>query len=636
MAEVCSFLYEQARYVQHHVVNPDLVNDRHLGARLDLIQHCRLIPAVRVLRVERRSYDVPDEGYKQILSRLVEMIPYMTGLRDLHWNVSRHGMTEGISKALLEKLPPQLRLHMSFFHWYHTPAHGSARFRQALARLVGNRNLYSLSLDISVEQSEECAETMSVLKDVLLSCPNLRRLPELRTRWCHSGRMAYPLTPMTSYAGLGFADGERPAAAWEELGIGEYMWPCVGMSLAGNPVPGVWGSRGYPVNAGPEETYWADTFDWSRLVRLNYRLDCRFPPILFSKLVGLREFRLKHDWNQATYEEDVVARLGDIISPLEVLGLPRLKDEQMRGEVTRWVGAIVRHGLTLRSLTMHTKNWCSWRDPDGGMTAPVLELLLPTDEIGNGLPRLKELSLDLAWDDDDGGGGGWPYRALDVIAQFPQLRRVELWFRLRRGCLDDHQHLTIAAARHLAGYLRRRNPRLQRLVLRSGLGEWRRTVGQENPVSRSELNWIDFNCVSYMCEFVVAPPLTDADDESGIIITCPELSRELNWRLRSLATLPTDENYGDDKGSTRGECLVATDLDEKALPLKVALDGPLSGAEWKAWCNQHSPDEGQAERDRHSSTPKRIVVVRTWRRRLRHVKEAMGLAMLVLKVLMDR
>ncbi|KAK8078069.1 hypothetical protein PG996_004239 [Apiospora saccharicola] len=526
------------------------------------------------------------------------MIPYMTGLRDLHWDVSRHGMTEGVSKDLLEKLPPQLHLHMSFFHWYHTPAHGSAQFCRALARLVGNRNLYSLSLDISVEQSEECAETMPVLKDVLLSCPNLRRHPELRTRWCHSGRMAYPLTPMTSYAGLGFADGERPAAAWEELGLGEYMWHSMG-------------SRGYPVDA-----------------------DCRFPRILFPKLVGLRELRLKHDWNQATYEEDVVACLGDIVSPLEVLGLPRLKDEQMRGEVTRWVGAIVRHGLTLRSLTMHTENWCSWRDPDRGMTAPVLELLLPNDEIASGLSRLEELSLDLAWDADD---DGWPYRALDVIALFPKLRHVELWFRLRRGCLDDHPHLTIAAARHLAGYLHQRNPRLQRLVLRSGLGEWRsvqRTVGQERSVSRSELNWIDFNCVSYSCEFVM-PPLTDADDESGILITCPELSRELNWRLRSLATLPTDENCGDDI-DTRGQRLVATDLDEKALRLKVALDGPLSGAEWKAWCNQHTPDEGQVESDRHSSTPKKIVMVRPWRRRLRNFKEAMGWVKLVLKVLMDR
>ncbi|KAK7920474.1 hypothetical protein PG985_008496 [Apiospora marii] len=628
VAEVCHFLHEQARYVQHHLVCVDLVRDQHLGVRLDLIQHHNLLQAVRELRVERTWFEVPNEDYRKTLSRLVEMTPRMTGLRDLHWNVSRQGTTEGVPKALLDKLPPQLRLHTSFFHWCHTPERGSAQFRRALACLVGNRNLYSLCLSISVEQGEECAETMSVLKDVLLSCPNLRRIPQLRTGWCHHMCETYPLAPMASYAGLGFAGGERPAAAWEELGLGEYMWPSVGMRLTGNRVLGGWGSRGYPIDAGPEETYWAETFDWTRLERLHYSLDCHFPPVLFSKLVGLREFRLEHDWNQATYEEDAIARLDDIVSPLEVLALPRLNDEQMRNEVTRWLGAIVRHGSTLRSLTMHTKNWCSWRDPDRGMTERALQLLLPDDETGGGLPRLEELSLDLAWDED---GGGWPYRALDVIARFPCLRRIELWFRLRRGYLHAHPHLTVAAARHLAGYLRQRNPRLQRLVLRSGLGEWRatphRTVSQQTPVPRSKLNWIDLNCVSFVCEFVEPPLLADANDDASIIITCPELSREMNWRLRSFAS----SSHNDDDEIHRRERLVATDLDQKTLPLKVALDGPLWGAEWKAWCDQHQLDGHETTRDRGESILPEIAVVRPWGRALRHLKDVMGLVRYVLR-----
>lgn len=294
-------------------MNVNIVKDRHLGARLDLIRRRNLFPAVRELRVEHRLLEVLDEDSSKILSRLREMIPCRTGLRDLYWDMSRHGASEGIPKSLLDQLPPRLRLHTSFFHWCHTPEHGSAQFRRALACLVGNPSLYSLSMDISVEKGEECARTTSVLKDVLLSCPDLRRIPELRTRWCHHGCESYPLGVMASYAGMGFAGGERPAAAWEELGLGEYMWPSVGMGMAGNWVLGGLGSRGYPVHAGPEETYWAEMFDWSRLERLNCSLDCHFPLILFSKLVGLREFRLKHDWNQATYEEDVIARLDDIV-----------------------------------------------------------------------------------------------------------------------------------------------------------------------------------------------------------------------------------------------------------------------------------------------------------------------------------
>lgn len=629
VAEVCSFLYEQARYIQHQVVNVDLLKDQHLGARLDLIQHYGLLSAVRELPVERKLYEVPDECYRKILARLEEMIPYMTGLRDLHWDVSRHGMTEGVPEALLDSLPSQTRLHTSFFHWCHIPKNGSAAFRQVLARLVGCQNLYSLSLDISFEKGEQCAKTMSVLKDVLLSCPNLRRLPELRTRWCsHDGCQRYPLEPRSPYAGLGFADGERPAAAWEELGLGEYIWPSVGLGLAENQLRGPKRYRGHPVEACPEETYWAETFDWSWLVRLNYTPDCRFPQILFPKMVGLREFRLIHDWNQAAYE-DIVALLDGIISPLEVLGLPRLNDQQVRCEVTRWLGAIARHGPTLRNLTLHTKNWCSWRDSDRGMTARSLKLLLPGDDIKGGggrLPRLEELSLDLAWDED----GGWPYKALDVIARFPQLRRVELWFGLHRGYLHAHPHLTVGAARHLASYLRRRNPRLQRLVLHSGLGEWgtpRKTAAdRQTPSPRNELNWTDFNCVSLVCEFVTAPP-TGTDEDGGLIITCPELSRELNWRLRRLEMSLNDD---DDDLGLRGERMAATDLNEKTLPVKVALDGPLSGAEWKAWCNQGVPVECEVERDRYSSTTPRKVAVRPWWQGIQHVKGAIELVQYVL------
>lgn len=311
-------------------------------------------------------------------------------------------------------------------------------------------------------------------------------------------------------------------------------------------------------------------------------------------------------------------------SPLEVLCLPCLNDAQMCEEVTRWFGAIVQHGSTLRSLTMHTKNWCSWRDPDRAMTEQALKLLLPDDEKGGGLPRLEELFLDLAWDED---GGGWPYRALDVIARFPRLRGVELWFRLRRGYLQAHPHLTFATARHSAEYLHQRNPRLQRLVLRPGLGEWRatpqRTGCQQTPVPRSELSWIDFNCVSLVCEFVAPSPLIGADDDSGTIIMCPELSRELNWRLCRLAWSPNDDN-GDYEGP-RGEHLMATGLDEKTLPFKVALDGPLSGGEWKAWCNQQIPDEYEAARNRGNSVSPKIVAVRLWKQMLGHVKDAMGL-----------
>ncbi|KAK8086245.1 hypothetical protein PG994_001219 [Apiospora phragmitis] len=619
VAGVCPFLYEQARYVQHRVVNIDLDHNPYLRARLGLIQCRSLLPAICELRVECKWAEALDEDDKHALSRLVDMIPGMAGLRDLHWNVQRHATTEGVPATLLSKLPSQLRLHTSFFDRCHKPERGSAYSRLLLAPLVESANLYSLSVNVVVE-ADECAETMAVLKAVFRSCPHLRRVPELHVRWCKHGCLDWPLAQppydTSAYAGLGFAGGERPAAVWEELGLGPYMRCPWVLNRAGAWAPSRWWSCGYPRAAGCEEMYWVETFDWSRLARLRWSTDDPLPSPILAKLVGLREFRVEHDWVRNDIGEDLIAHLDGIVSSsLEALSLQRLDEEQTSYDVARLLGAVLRHGATLRSLTMHTENWCaSGRDdPDSGMTVRSLEQLLPPLEgggSGGGLPRLEELSLDLAWDDES--GGGWAYAALDAIARFLRLRSVELWFHLCRDDLHVHPHLTVASARHLAGYLRRRNPRLQRLVLRSGRGERRSRECIKAPLPCNEPDWIRLNFVSFVCDFVMPapPPANDGHDDDDdhdngdIVITCPELSRSLNARLRHLALSSQD----DDQGSRKKEGLVATQLDEKSLPLKVALDGPLSEGEWQAWCRHHMFGWSKAARDRYNSFPQRVLV----------------------------
>ncbi|RYO92307.1 hypothetical protein DL764_008149 [Monosporascus ibericus] len=167
-----------------------------------------LLPAIRTLEVNSRHYDELLKESSEILTRLADMLPGMTGLRDLDWQV---GQTTGqhnlkrtpavpIPAPIMQLLPPELRLHTSVFCAYSKESHAQAR--EFFNCLANKQNLRTLSVQISFIEEQDCLETMRALKKALLSCPNLTRLPLLDIWYPREG-----------------AKGLRTAELWFPLGV---------------------------------------------------------------------------------------------------------------------------------------------------------------------------------------------------------------------------------------------------------------------------------------------------------------------------------------------------------------------------------------------------------------------------------
>lgn len=88
IASLSSALYEQARHVQNHTVHINLDQCNQAWSRLDILRSNLLLPTVRVLEVSGSSNTDQERGEEdEILSCLANMLPSMTGLRDLHWHI---------------------------------------------------------------------------------------------------------------------------------------------------------------------------------------------------------------------------------------------------------------------------------------------------------------------------------------------------------------------------------------------------------------------------------------------------------------------------------------------------------------------------------------------------------------------
>jgi hypothetical protein len=560
IASLCSALYEKARLVQHYTVHIHLDKPRQARNRLDVLARNGnlLLPAVRMLEVSGSTNSSTHRGQgegegegewnedaNKILTRLADMLPSMTGLRDLHWHLPKPTrrdqhwlMSPPIPRAFIDHVPTRTRLHTSVA----AMDEPHDQVRAFLAQLVDSPNLFSLSVHIAFLEvhAQACRTTMDAVKQVMLSSPRLARIPMLyvgppvHPPWGMVGGGPRPGAP---YCGLGLSGGERPPAL-EELGVAHYPWgrePTA--ALRGVRVGGIY-CIGYP-EKGNEFQYWAEKFDWSRLRRLN---DIPTPVALemAPKLTALKEavFEDRFDlcWDRTAFLEQIPASL-------ELLTIPSWSS------VSNKPGPITRQGGALRKLTIHCL------EPLWTVDNLVTDAHLVA--LRNGLPRLAELALDITRDE---AGNAWPYSKLDLIASFPCLRSVRLWFKLGDGDpAPPMPHVTVSTIRQLFTYLRERNRNIQRLELCSGAPVmWTFT---------SDPSWAMQNSIRLVCEV----SLCDGNAADGYVrVTCPNFSREVNAELCRLAEETREGKRGLAEDATR-------------LLLEVALDGPLTVDEWTAW-----------------------------------------------------
>ncbi|KAH9904707.1 hypothetical protein F4778DRAFT_730441 [Xylariomycetidae sp. FL2044] len=551
VAAVCSSLYEHARYIQHGTLRISLKEREQARRRLDLVSRCAVLPAVRVLEVRGTPYSTthrwgqqttpsgkppsvaellrrlrreavvvdPVEEANELVSRLGDMLRRgMTGLREIHWEcilICDGCAPMPIPAAVLEGLGPHVRLHISVKCTHLSEAHTGAQ--EFLASLVKNPNLYSLSVDITHTKMEWCPPTMQVLREVISSCPNLRRIPMLdvhKIRYSCDNDGIELRFPYWSFG----VSGQRPPPL-EELRIVHYPF---------------WCSWQRP----PELEHWANVFDWSKLMTLEVGRN-ELGTLIAPKLTSLRELIL-HSSREGT------AILDQIPASLQSLSVPGWRFASGHCE------AILRHGEELRVLKMH-----GWPVSDTESPAITDRGL---DRLRDGLPHLEQLEVELRRD-HDGEKKSWPYAALDAIAKFRRLRTVEVWFDTFEGT----PAVTASSVRHLLGYLRRRNRHIERLVVHAGV--WSKRMDTMVRVYDANHDyWLRDNAITLICDRIHS----DDDDDKDIAcsVICPNLNRELNAQLNRHLQLRGTAGGG-------GGLIDLMKLDEKSLALKVALDGPI-------------------------------------------------------------
>ncbi|KAH6886290.1 hypothetical protein B0T10DRAFT_607986 [Thelonectria olida] len=562
IASLSSSLYIPARYTQHAHVHIDLDKSRHVLDRLQLITRLGQLAAIRTLEVKGYAFDHGDNKSSEILARLDTMVRAMTGLRRLDWHVSwtevlwtgeldsRRRTSVPIPMPILAALPAELCLYTSVTCHNTTESHAQAR--EFLRRLAGNQSLRVLSIKAVFIEEQVCLELMRPLKKVLLSCPNLTRIPNMNIWYLNEGCEGYgPPGSNGLYCGLGLTDSDKPLAL-EELGIEHYPW-------------GVPAWRGYPAKGYPFEwNFWAEELDWSRLVRLHDAGHPLFQSLLAPKLTALKELLLEDfSWLEADFIQDITA-------PLELLSLSTWNRVNSKPDL------IDRFGTTLRHLKMHQPEH-SWNRADHTfVTTPDVV------HLSKSLPHLEHLALDIRRDEDR---QEWPYEMLDAISAFPRLATVELWFPLGRERPAPTPLLTAASARHLFRYMRERNENIKKVMLHSGapvpsIGwTW---MGAYN----DEPTWAMHSTISLVCNMVYNGEGPEEEGGGWISVSCPDMTADMNRQLHRMSQ-QTDRELPDPVKLNRAE-----------LRLRVALDGPLDEAGWRAWENKNRPRNESREEEK--------------------------------------
>ncbi|KAM0233131.1 hypothetical protein ACHAP5_010486 [Fusarium lateritium] len=470
-------------------------------AHLEFASRENLLPAVRRLAVH---------GTGDLPSSLDDMIRKMTGLREMEWSAAT------ITKPILQSLESFPRTTLSVLITNET--------KKLLIDVPGSTSIVSISVETTWTTAEECKQVTQPLKQVLLSCPNVRKLSLDITR---PTRGCVVTQPPLEYVGIGFAPGEKPPPL-QELYLHSYPWGFKSdhpNTLNVNYV-------GYP-GEGREMDYWINEFDWSHLTHLEDASN-RFAHKLGGNLTNLKH--VGFIWSQGPADREFFA---SVPSALESICIATLDSIGIDG--------LVQHGGSLRKLQLHQKprQMGQWRE---GITSDDNLIL-----IREKLPQLQELGIDVKRD-----GNEWPDKTLDILAKFPNLQKLELWFEL--GSARDIQlkpRLTMASASELFGYLVKRSSTLRELRVHSGSPDLPQISGWVT----GESFWPGENSTSFVCQHV------ERDDDAArenFNVICTKLNDRLNKKAQRIIRVQEEFN----------------DVSEGGVDFRVAIKGPTPLEEW--------------------------------------------------------
>ncbi|CAH0027656.1 unnamed protein product [Clonostachys rhizophaga] len=520
LALVSSHYHHAARYCQNQKIYLHISGEKKdvLQRRLAYIEQGGFLPAIRRIKVRGVEDDLEN------IEAVAQFLQKATGLRDLDWaNKGAPDSSVGVPEQVLIALQSKstVRLHTdAVLNYYRLPTtEPPPPYTAPLAR--GSENLHSLRMRFTYVSVERCLEMVQSVRDILLSSPNIRKLTVDYGR-PDGGCVRYG--PPKEYTGFGFVDGQRPSAL-EELKLGKYIFGSVTSEL-GDVFPPT--NVGYP-GKGEEEDYWVETFDWSRLRKLetgNQAFALRVAP----KLSALEEASLG-----VVSDPKIIREFYDTVpNPLRSIEIHQFD--------ALGVDGIIRHASKLKSLGIHQRQSRDWSEHT--IDAPSLL------EIQKACPLIEALDLDIKRE------GDWPYEILDILAGFKSLRRLTMWFEL--GWVGHEPFdvvqpvVNYSAVETLFTYINSKRPPNSK-----PLKEMKVYCGCLRPIRgypSQEGLWPRNNTSSYICR------LSERDDEApnGVFnIHCPMLTDDENTLLQKMRT----ENLDVPKKQSR--------------VLTVALNGPI-------------------------------------------------------------
>ncbi|KAK3670269.1 hypothetical protein LTR78_009823 [Recurvomyces mirabilis] len=340
---------------------------------------------------------------------------------------------------------------------------------QWLTSLAGCQILASLTVTAEYTNAKECLAVTRPLKQIWLSCKNLRTLAidiDLPSFGC----CIYD--EPNEYCGFGFVDKEEPTPL-EELNIMNYPW------------------------GQHEREYWAYHLDWNMLKRVKF--GCRgFGAIVVPRARALEEvsFVCKHDWGLVVDKtQEFETKLRSVAVPcLDILTIAKVPGLSLR----------------LRFLTVHsyehTEAWKSLENGGDDSFDRLVELC----------PLLETLEIDMHRD------GSWPYAKLERLAAgLPRLRDLSIWFALGRSDALVEPKVTVEVVAEMFILLRRHSRALEKVTIHSGAPS---PIGLGYPTGRAF--WPGQMSLTIVCE------MAERDDERAagrFYISCEELPA---WRVR--------------------------------------------------------------------------------------------------------